>query len=283
MNAVCIAGSDVQTFDKYLKSLANTGRREKVCNICFKEKPIDSHVITERVLEEACGDREWRSIMLVDRERNSLTISTPAGWVEKLECERCDRSTSKLEGKFFQRLNTYYTPSTTKLHREDAQLFLVYTYRFLSMRDVFRYAENKLCSYDEYKLCSYDVLKEFMEQVWTFRRDLLHRKETEIDSSAIDRVLFYVFTQSETDKCNYRIIIIPRIMDLSDVDPDLGRCPLIYFKALHCCLAVLLGEHKAANIQKHFRRMIDSIDNKLSQKKVEPRGIVEKDILEIKV
>jgi len=265
----------MQTLDKYLESLADTGEGEKkVCNICFKEKPINSHIITERVLEEACGDRESRSIMFVDLERNSLTISTPARWVEKLECGRCDRSTSKLEGEFVQRLKNTYTPST-ELHERDALLFLFYSYRFLSMRDVFKYAVDKLCS--RY------VLKEFMKQVWTIRRAWLHGKETETDSSAIDRVLFYVFTQSETDTSNYQIILTPCVRDLSDVDPSLGCCPLIYAKVLHCCWAVLLGEYKAANIQKHFRRMIDSIDHELSQVKVEPRGIVRKNSLKSKV
>lgn len=264
----------MQTLCRYLQSLADTGKgKKKACNVCFKEKPIDSHIITESLLEEACGDRECRSIILVDLERNSLTISTPTGWVEKLECGPCDRSTSKLEGEFVKRFKNTYTPST-ELHREDALLFLLYGYRVLSMRDVFKYAVND-------KLASYKELETFMVQVWTIRRALLHG--TKINFAATNRVLFHVFTPSETGASDYRITLTLCNVHLTDVDPDLGWCPLIYAKALHCCWAVLLGEHKAANIQKHFPRMISRIDHELSQEKIEPRGIVRKNSLKIKV
>ena len=274
-DAVCVAGSSIQILYRHLQSLVCTGKGEKkVCNVCFKEKPIDSHIISKRVLDKAYEDRECRSIMLVDSQR-PLTISTPSAWVEKLECGQCDRSTSRLEGAFVTRFHTY--APNIELHRQDALLFLLYGYRVLSMRKTFQYSVKD-------KLASYEELEAFMVQVWNIRRALLHG--TEIDFSATNRVLFHVLTKRETKKSSYQIALVPCCVDLTAADPghpDLKCCPLIYTKVRHCCWAVLLGDHTAADLQRHFWRMIDCIDCQLSQEKIEPQGIVRKNILRIEV
>ena len=210
---------------------------------------------------------------MVDQRRHSLTITSPDGFKEKLECPECDRSTSHLEGKFIERLllTKYYKPGTG-LHEDDALLFLYYAYRMLSMRNVLEYAV-------EDEVASYQDLESFMLQVWKIRRGLLPQTE----SFARDKVLFHVFTESETDAAEYRTTLTLCKVDLTDLDQSLGYCPLIYVRALHCCWAVLLGTHKAADLQHHFERMIHRIHQLLSKEKVEIRGFVRKNSLQFKV
>ena len=183
---------------------------------------------------------------MVDQRRQSLTITSPDGFKEKLECPECDSSTSFLEGKFINRLlfTKHYKPGTG-LHEDDALLFLSYAYRMLSMRNVLQYAV-------EDEVASYQDLESFMIQVWKIRRGLPPQTE----SYARDKVLFHVFTDSETDAAEYRITLTLCKVDLTDLDQSLGSCPLIYVRALHCCWAVLLGTHRAADLQHHFERMI---------------------------
>ena len=242
-----------------------------MCNICFKKKPINSHIVSGGVLEGACEN--CQSILVVDQRRHSLTITSPDGFKEKLECAECDHSTSHLEGKFIERLlkTKYYKPGTG-LHEDDALLFLSYAYRMLSMRNVLEYAV-------EDEVASYQDLESFMVEVWKIRRGLLPQTE----SFARDKVLFHVFTDSETDAAEYRITLTPCKVDLTDLDLSLGYCPLIYVRALHCCWAVLLGRHRAADLHDHFQRMIHGIDRLLSKEKVEIRGFVRKNSLQFKV
>lgn len=110
----CIAGSSIQTLCGYLESLACTGVGDKVCNVCFVGEPIDSHIITRKLLEAACEGQECRTLFLVDLRRKSTTIVSPTTWVQKLECEHCDNSTSHLEGEFVSRCLKHYKPTIQK-------------------------------------------------------------------------------------------------------------------------------------------------------------------------
>ena len=258
----------------HLHSLKENGKgKQKVCNVCFKEKPIDSHYITKGVLVGSCG--KCQSILVVDQQRHSLTITSPDGLTEKLECEECDRSTSHLESRFINRLLfvEHYKPGTG-LHKDDALVFLFYAYRMLSTRNVLQYAV-------EDEVASYEGLESFMEQVWKIRRGLLSPSEKE--SYARDKVLFHVFTESETADAEYCITLTLCKVDLTDLDQSLGCCPLIYARALHCSWAVLLGDHRASELQHHFERMIHRICHHLSKEKVEIRGVVRKNSLRFKV
>lgn len=262
----------VDTLHVHLRSLVQTGKgKQKICNVCFEKKPIDSHYITRGVLEGTCG--KCQSILVVDQRRHSLTITSPDGFKEKLECAECDCSTSHLEGKFIERLlfTGHYKPGIG-LHEDDALVFLFYAYRMLSMRNVLQYAV-------EDEVASYEDLESFMEQVWKIRRGLLPQQE----SYARDKVLFHVFTESETADAEYRITLTLCKMDLTDLNHSLGCCPLIYAQALHCSWAVLLGEHRATELQHHFERMIHRIHHHLSKEKVEIRGFVRKNSLQFKV
>lgn len=260
------------TLCDHLRSLAQTGKgKQKVCNVCFEKKPIDSHYITKGVLEGTCG--KCQSILVVDQQKQSLTIMSPDGFKEKLECADCDGSTSHLEGKFIDRLlfTKHYKPGTG-LHKDDALLFLSYAYRMLSMRNVLEYAVK-----DE--VASYQDLESFMVQVWKIRRGLLPQTE----SYARDKVLFHVLTESETDAAEYRVTLTLCKGNLTDLDQSLGYCPLIYVRACHCCWAVLLGTHRATDLQRHFERMTHRIQDLLSKEKVEIRGFVRKNALQFKV
>ena len=268
----------IWTLCGYLGSLATTGVGDgKRCNVCFEKEPIDSHIITGKLLEAAFQGQECRTLLSVDMQRKLTTVITPATFVEKLECGGCDGSTSYLEGKFLRRL-TCYKPSTP-LHENDVLIFLVYGYRMLCMRNVLQYAVKD-------KLASYGELQSFMVQVWTIRRALQKGREIDFEG-ARNRVFFHVFTKADTDAstCSYRIELVLCSVDLTEVDPDLKCCPLIYTKALHCCWAVLLGDpqyHTAAHLQQFFLRMISRIDHQLSQEKV-VQGIVRKNSLKIKL
>ena len=267
-----VTGAD--TLRDHLRSLAQTGKgKQKVCNVCFEKKPIDSHYITKGVLEGTCG--KCQSILVVDQQRHSLTITSPDGCKEKLECPECDCSTSLLEGKFINRLlfTEHYKPGTG-LHEDDALVFLFYAHRMLSMRNVLQYAVKD-------KVASYEDLESFMEQVWKIRMGLLSPNEKE--KYARDKILFHVFTESETADAEYRIMLTLCKVDLTDIDPSLGYCPLIYAQALHCCWAILLGKHRAADLQHHFERMIHRIHHHISKEKVEIKGFVRKNSLQFKV
>ena len=258
----------------HLQSLAQSGKgKQKVCNVCFEKKPIDSHYITRGVLVGTCG--KCQSILVVDQQRHSLTITSPDGLTEKLECAECDRSTSYLESRFINRLlsTEHYKPGTG-FHKDDALVFLYYAYRMLSTRNVLQYAV-------EDEVATYEDLESFMVQVWKIRRDLLSPSEKE--SYARDKVLFHVFTKSETDDAEYCITLTLCKVDLTDLDQSLGCCPLIYAQALHCSWAVLLGEHRATDLQHHFERMIHRIHHHLSKEKVEIKGVVRKNSLQFKV
>ena len=274
-NAICTAG-----LREHLRSLADTGKALKMCNVCFQRKPIDSHIISKGVLEKACKDGKHRTIMLVDSQR-PLTNTTPTTCVVKLECEKCDGSTSSEERAFIERFDTY-----TKLESQDALLFLVYGYRFLNVRNILKYAvRDELANYEE-------DLEPFLIEVWNIRNSLLKCKE-QVDReqvyraatsrAATNRVLFQVLTESETDQCSYRFALVLCSVDLTAIDPDLKCCPLIYTRARHCCWVVLLGKHRAPDLQEHFPRMIYGIENHLSRVKIEPEGIVMKDRLKIKL
>lgn len=264
--------ADTDVLHNHLRLLARTGKgKHKVCNVCFKEKPINSYIVSSGVLEKAC--EKSQSILIVDHRRPSLTITSSDGFKEKLECPECDGSTSHLESKFKKRLLKNYKPSTG-LDKDDVLVVLFWGHRFLSMRNVLQYAVKD-------KVASYEDLKSFMEQVWKIRRDLLPQSEKE--SYARDKVLFHVFTESETDAAKYRVMLTPCKVDLTDLDQSLGCCPLIYVQALHCSWAVLLGEHRAADLQHHFERMIHRIHHLLSNEKVEIKGFVRKNSLQFKV
>lgn len=277
----CIAGSSIQTLCGYLESLACTGVGDKLCNVCFVGEPIDSHIITRKLLEAACEGQECRTLFLVDLKRKSTTIVSPTTWVQKLECEHCDNSTSHLEGGFVSRCLKHYKPRIP-LSRNDVLVFLLYGYRTLCMRNVLQYAVK-----DE--LASYKELESFMVQVWKIRRALMKQQReirwNEEFDWARNRVLFHVLTRAEAERSSYRIALVLCNVDLTALDQDLTSCPLIYTKTLHCCWAVLLGEHKAAKLQQHFLSIINCIDHQLSQEKihVEPQGIVRKNSLKITV
>ena len=249
-----------------------------MCNICFKKKPINSHIVSCGVLEGACEN--CQSILIVDQRRHSLTITSPDGFKEKLECPECDRSTSHLEGEFKNRLffTGHYKPGTG-LHEDEALVVLFWGHRFLSMRNVLQYAV-------EDEVASHEDLESFMIQVWKIRRGLLLQTESLLSPSKSyvrDKVLLHVFTESETAGAEYRITLTLCKVDLTDLDRSLGSCPLIYVRARHCCWAVLLGTHRAADLQHHFERMTHRIHHLLSKEKVEIRGFVRKNALQFKV
>lgn len=148
------------------------------------------------------------------------------------------------------------------------------------MRNILQYAvKDELASYKELEL--------FMVQVWKIRRALMKQQReirwNEEFDCARNRVLFHILTRNEAKRSGYRIALVLRNVDLTALDQDLTCCPLIYTKTLHCCWAVLLGEHKAANLQQHFPKIISCIDHQLSQEKIEPQGIVRKNSLKITV
>ena len=256
----------------HLLSLAQTGKgKQKVCNVCFKKKPINSHIVSGGVLEGTCG--MCQSILIMDDRRHSLTITSPDGFKEKLECAECDGSTSCLESKLINRLllTRHYKPGIG-LHIDDALVFLFYAYRMLSMRNVLQYAV-------EDDVASYEDLESFMEQVWKIRRGLLQQQE----HYARDKVLFHVFTESETANTKYHIVLTLCKLDLTDLDHSQGCCPLIYAQARHCTCGVLIGKHRAADLQQHFQTMANGIRHHLSKEKIEIRGVVRKNSLQFKV
>jgi len=271
--------------------------------VCFKEKPIDSHYISKGVLEETSGI--CQSILVVDQL--SLAIASPRTLTEKLECKACDRSTSYHEGEFKKRLlvTDHYKPGIG-LHEDDALVLLFWGHRFLSARNVIQYAV-------QYNVAIFEDLQAFMVDVWKIRTKLLQlrnrvpqitfQESTELLQRSLtfdprNRVLFYICTTLSVWKSNhteefriftesdpeYRIILTLCKVDLSDLEQSLDCCSLIYFQALHCCWAVLLSRECIADkIQSHFPKVVNAIDNHLSQERIDIRGIVRKRGLVIKV
>lgn len=204
-------------------------------------------------------------------------ITTSSQLREKLECEKCDGSTSGLEKEFVDRLTTqYYTPNK-ELHKIDALVFHIYGFRMLSMKNVLKNAVD-----DE--LASFKVLRDFIVRVWNIRKKLLQPVQCEkIDLRT--RVLFHVLTEPETHDSVYQIKLALCNVDLTKIDPKLGCCLMIYGQACNCCWAVLLKtDQTAADLQRHFsERIVHRVNKELSQVKPNIEGIVMRKGLMIKV
>ena len=239
--------------------------------MCFKEKTLaDSHIVSRTLLITLCGGRQC--IMVWEHQNPSPTFKHPNNLAGYLECPECDHSTSDLEGICKDNLasNPDVQSEANILH------VLIIASRFL----LHVFTKNALK--ELVPKCNRRHLETFLKKVQSIRLCLLQLRQSKVSiyeclqrlSEVIpkDRVLTHVYTK----KSKYRIVLT-----LYN-GPILSSSILIYFRVRHCCWGVLLGTHTVEEMQPHFSKVVDDIEQHLPEQQMD-LAVVHKGCLHGKV